>query len=268
MPSIPVRIPQAAALLAMLSWPVAGGRAPAMEAENLAQVDQQREQNLKANAAGIEQQAKRHWEPQLQVMLSTHLDTVKRICPDLSPEARRMIAAAGTKAVAAAARQLAEMQFGARPQQPEAATASISAAVRAALQPFASPEALAAYTEVESERRGRLERAAQQVTLTNIDDRLLLSATQREAIAADLQKQWQPNWGSVTRFPMMNNQLTAPDFANKCVVPHLDERQQAEWKTWCEQAGMSRFGMQTMVVWPGQHGVDISGLKADPWWAP
>lgn len=250
MTSIPARVLQAAALLALLALPVAGGRALALEAPR------------------IEQHAKQHWEPKLQIVLSTHLDTVKRICPDLSPEARRTIAAAGKNAVAAAARQIAEMQFGGRPQQPGVATASISAAVRAALQPFASPEALQAYAEVESERRGRLDRTAQQVALTIIDDRLLLSATQRDAIAADLQKQWQPGWGGATNTTMMNNQLAAPDFAHKCIVPHLDERQQAEWKTWCEQAGMSRFGMQAMVVWPGQHGLDISGLKADPWWAP
>lgn len=260
MTSIPARVPQAAALLAMLAVHVAGGE-PAV-------VDPQREKILKANAAHIEQQAKQHWEPHLQVMLSTHLDTVKRICPDLSPEARRTIAAAGKKAVAAAARQIAEMQFGARPQQPGVATASISAAVRAALQPFASPEAVEAYKEAESERRGRLEWAAQQMTMTIIDDRLFLSATQRDAIAADLQKQWQPGWGDAPNNPMINNQLAAPDFANKCIEPHLDERQRAEWKTWCEQAGMTRFGMQATVVWPGQHGVEISGLKADPWWAP
>lgn len=274
--SLPARSLQTAALLALLAMPVAAGREPAIdvqvakdvEAQNQRQADQQRAMVLKANAAGIEQQAKQHWEPHLQIVLATHLDNVKRICPNLSPEARRAIAAAGKNAVQAAARQIAEMQFGARPQQPGTAIASISTAVGAALEPFASPEALATYTDVEAERRGRLDRAAQQVTLVILDDRLMLSATQRDAIAADLQKQWQPGWSNVINGQVINNQIVAPDCADKSIAPHLDNRQRAEWKSWCEQAGGTRFGMHNAPVWPGQHGVDISGLKADPWWTP
>jgi len=270
MTSNPERSRWFAAMLALLAMPVAGGREQVKQDE--AAVERQRERILKDNAAGIEQQARLLWEPQLRVMLSMHLDTVKRICPDLSPEARRSIAAAGKKAVSAAARQMSEMQHGARPQQPGVATASIGSAVGAALEPFASPEALAAWKDVESERRGRTDRAMRQVTITILDDRLSLSAAQRDAIAADLQKLWQPGWRDATdavmTHGMVNNDQSAPDFAEQVVVPHLDDRQRAEWKTWCEQAGGTRFGVQPAVAWPGQHGVNISGLRADPWWAP
>ncbi len=253
------------ALLPLLAMPVADGREPAKQDADT--VEQQRAQILRVNAAAIEQQARQHWEPQLQAMLSMHLDGVKRICPDLSPEARRTIAAAGKKAVAAAARQLAEMQHGARPQQPGVATASIGAAVGAALEPFASPEALAAYRQLEPDRRGRADRAAQQVTMTILDERLALSGAQRDAIAADLRKRWQPDWTGGMQVPTINNQIAAPDFADQCIAPHLDDGQRAEWKTWCEQAGGTKFGVQPAVAWPGQH-VNISGLRADPWWAP
>lgn len=252
MTSNPARSRWFAAMLALLAMPVAGGREPAIEQQ-------------------IEQQARQHWEPQLQIVLSRHLDTVKRICPDLSPEARRTIAAAGKKAVEAAARQLAEMQHGRRPQQPGAATASIGAAVGAALKPFASPEALAAYTDVESERRGRIDRAMRQATITILDDRLSLSAAQRDAIAADLQKLWKPGWCDATHGVMnhmVNNDRAAPDFAEQVVVPHLDDRQRAEWKTWCERAGVTRLGHQAPAIWPGHHGLNVSDIKADPWWAP
>jgi hypothetical protein len=262
----PTRSRWITALLPLLAMPVADGREPAKQDADPA--EQQRAQNLKVNAAAIEQQARQHWAPQLQVMLWTHLDTAKRICPDLSPEARQTIAAAGKKAVAAAARQLAEMQHGARPQQPGVATASIGAAVGEALEPFASPEALAAYKDLESERRGRADRAAQQVTITILDERLALSVPQRDAIAADLRKRWQPDWNGGMHAQVINNQIVAPDFADQCIAPHLDDRQRAEWKTWCEQAGGARFGVQPAVAWPGQHGVNISGLRADPWWAP
>ena len=88
------------------------------------------------------------------------------------------------------------------------------------------------------------------------------------AIAADLQKQWQPGWSNVINGQVINNQIVAPDWADKSIAPHLDDRQRAEWKSWCEQAGGTRFGMHNAPVWPGQHGVDISGFKADPWWTP
>lgn len=256
MKSKPARSRWFAAVLALLAMPVAGGREPA--------IDQQAQQ--------IEQQARQHWEPQLQIVLSMHLDTVKRICPDLSPEARRTIAAAGKKAVAAAARQLAEMQYGRRPQQPAVATASIGAAVGAALKPFASPEALAACTDAESDRRGRIDRAMRQVMITILDDRLSLTAAQRDAIAADLEKRWQPGWCNATHAVMnnftVNNDRASPDFAEHVVAPHLDDRQRAEWKTWCERAGVTKLGLQTPGMWPGHHGLNVSDIKADPWWAP
>ncbi len=256
MTSKPARSRWFAAALALLTMPVAGGREPA--------IDQQAQQ--------IEQQARQHWEPQLRIMLSMHLDTVKRICPDLSPEARRTIAAAGKKAVEAAARQLAEMQHGRRPQQPGAAIASIGAAVGAALKPFASPEGLAAHADVESERRGRIDRTMRQATITILDDRLSLTAAQRDAIAADLEKRWQPGWCDATHAVMnnfmINNDRAAPDFAEQVIVPHLDDRQRAEWKTWCERAGVTKRGLQTPSTWPGQHGLNVSDIKPDPWWAP
>lgn len=253
MTSNPARSRWFAAMLAVLAMPVAGGREPPIEQQ-------------------IEQHARQQWEPQLQVVLSMHLDTVKRICPDLSPEARRAIAAAGKKAVEAAARQLAEMQHGARPQQPGVAIASIGAAVGAALEPFASPEGLAAFTDAASERRGRIDRAMRQVMITILDDRLSLSAAQRDAIAADMEKRWQPTWCDATHavmtHSMVNNDRAAPDFAEQVVVPHLDDRQRTEWKTWCERAGVTRLGLQPPGMWPGHHGLNVSNIKADPWWAP
>lgn len=258
MTSKPARSRWFAAMLVLLAMPVAGGR------EIEPAIDQQAQQ--------IEQQARQHWEPQLQAVLSMHLDTVKRICPDLSPEARRTIAAAGKKAVAAAARQLAEMQHGRRPQQPGAATASIGAAVVAALEPFASPEALAACTDVESDRRGRIDRAMRQVMITILDDRLSLTAAQRDAIAADLEKRWQPGWCDATHAVMnnfmVNNDRAAPDFAEQAVAPHLDDRQRAEWKKWCERTGVTKLGLHLPAAWPGQHGMNGAGIKPDPWWAP
>ncbi len=67
MTSNPARSRWFAAMLSVLAMPAAGGREPAKQDD--AAVEQQRAQMHKANAAVIDQQARQHWEPQLQAVL-------------------------------------------------------------------------------------------------------------------------------------------------------------------------------------------------------
>jgi hypothetical protein len=237
--------------------------APAMDAA----AEQRREQILKANGPQVEQMTK-HWEAQLRGILWAELDRVRRCCGDLPPDARRAIVGAANKSLATAARQYTEMQFGARPQQPLDAVALLHASIAAALKPVASAEVFAAYEAEESARQGRMDRAVARSIVAALDERLLLSETQREAIAADVEKQWQPAWRVQAQF--LNTQLPrpAPDFAEKCISSQLDDRQRAEWKAWCQQASASRFGAHGHVNWPGQSGLDVNAVQPDPWWTP
>jgi hypothetical protein len=60
---------------------------------------------------------------------------------------------------------------------------------------------------------------------------------------------------------IINTRPPAPDFADKCIAPHLDERQRADWKTWCDQAGANRHGHGFGWNFDGQ------GMQPDPWWS-
>lgn len=213
-------------------------------------------------------QQEKHWETQLRPMLWSELEMIRRACGDLPPEARRRIADAGNKQVAVSARQIAEMQFGLLPQRPEEAIRALRTAVTNALKPSVTAENLAVYEAETAARRGRSDSAARQLLVVQLDERLLLSTAQREAIEADLQKNWQPVWAGFTIGHFRNNQMMAPDAADKCIAPHLEAGQKAEWKSWCEQAGFSRFGIQPPSPWPGQNGLDVSAMQPDPWWAP
>ena len=277
MSSVSARGRWAAALIALLPLPVAGGREPAREGakdqkqqekqQAEAEHERQRQKILQAQRPQIDQMTG-HFETQLRPCLWAELDRARRSSGDLPPEARRAVAAAGTKALQAAARQFAERQVGAQPLQPIDIPASIQAAVAAALKPVASAEALAAYDREHVDRRARLARAAQLMIVTYLDDRLMLVDSQRKSIAADLERRWQPAWNvAMNDQPFINNQWPAPDYAAECIAPHLDDRQRGVWKTWCEQAGWTRHNFNVHTANHFQFWHD-NALQADPWWSP
>jgi hypothetical protein len=277
MTSLPAHGRWAVALVALLPLSLAAGREPTpevvealkkkAEAAQARQLEQHRQQVLKAQRPQIEQMTG-HFETQFRPCLWAELDRARRTCGDLPAEARRAVAAAGTKALQATARQFAEQQFGARPHQPLDIPASIQTAVAAALKPVASAEAVAAYDKEHVDRRARLTRAAQLMIVMYLDDRLMLVDSQRKAIAADLEQRWQPAWNvAASDQPFLNNQWPAPDYAAECIAPHLDDRQQAVWKTWCEQAGSKKHNLQVHAMNNVQFSHD-NALQADPWWSP
>lgn len=265
----------AALLCVAVSWPAAA-REPAVAAPPAAhqaidpKVELARKQALKANAPHIEQQT-RHWEQQVRPLLWAELERLRRIAADLPADARKTITAAGNQAVQAASRGLAEQQFGARQPDSRELSTVLHEAIAPVVKPLVSAEAFTAFEAEETARRERTARAARLLIVSRIDERLQLSAAQREAIEADLTKQWQSAWLPFSRAHVtVNNMPWAPDFAEACVAPHLDERQRAEWKPWSEQAGTKRvggFNNGHFQVWPGQVWND-PGRQPDPWWNP
>lgn len=212
----------------------------------------------------IAQQA-RQMEQFFQPALQAELEIVRATCGGLSAEARRQIVAAGLAAMQEAARQAAAWQFGDRSKERLDARVAIHAAVAAAVKPQVAPEAFAAYEREHAARGARRGRTARILIVAKLDQVLALSAAQREAIEADLEKHWDPAWvrelddnGGMR----INQYRPAPDFADARIAPHLNERQSAEWKQWCQQAGWSRLGQH--VNWH----LDGTSLQPDPWWAP
>ena len=232
------------------------GEAKQREAAKQAALNQRQQQ--------IDQQAKQ-MEQFFNPPLQAELELVRRSCGSLEPAARKAIVAAGNEAVKATSKQFAAWQFGDRGKKRFDAREMIHTAVAAAVKPHAKPEEFAAYEKVHAARMARRERAARTLIVTKVDQQLELSAAQRDAIAADLEKRWQAGWirelddnGGIR----IGNYPPAPDFADTCIAPHLDERQKTEWKQWTQQAGWSRMGQHFNWNFDGQT------LQPDPWWKP
>jgi len=232
------------------------GEAKQREAHKQAAQNQRQQQ--------IDQQAKQ-MEQFFNPPLQAELELVRRSCGSLEPAARKAIVAAGNEAVKATSKQFAAWQFGDRGKKRFDAREMIHTAVAAAVKPHAKPEEFAAYEQEHAARTARRERAARTLIVTKVDQQLELSAAQRDAIAADLEKRWQAGWirelddnGGIR----IGNYPPAPDFADTCIAPHLDERQKTEWKQWTQQAGWSRMGQHFNWNFDGQT------LQPDPWWKP
>ena len=217
--------------------------------------EKQRQQQIAQQA----QQMQQFFKPALQA----ELELVRKTCGNLSADARKKIVAAGNEAVKAAARQFAEHQFAGRGRQGFDARKSIHDAVAAAVKPHAEPEEFTAYEREQMARVGRRANAARILIVNKLDGELELSQLQREEIEGDLEKHWEAGWlrelddnGGT----MINNFRPAPAFADKWIAPHLDDRQKAEWKKWCQQAGWSRMGHHVNWNFDGQ------SLPPDPWW--
>lgn len=211
----------------------------------------------------IRQQAV-HMEQLFQPLLRTELEMIRQACPDLSREARREVLAAGKAAVTKTALDMATRQMlGGQPRRAFDARSSIQAPIARALEPHATKDEFAAYAREQEARMERRAAAARVAILAKLDRRLELSATQRQAIEDDLASRWDDAWlrelddnGMV-----INNERLAPDYANACIEPHLDDQQKAVWQRWRSMAGIGVVGMH--VGW----NLDGQGLhQEDDWW--
>ena len=219
-------------------------------------VEKQRQQQIDQNA--------KHMQSMVMPVLQSELELVRKTCGSLPSEARKKIVAAGNAAVQTVARQIAERQVGGHGAGAFDTRKVIRDAVAAAVKSHATAEEFAAYERDQAARIARRNRAARMVIVNKLDFELQLSQAQREKIEADLENRWDAKWLQElhdTGGMMINNRPPAPDFADKCIAPHLDERQRAEWKTWCAQAGWSRHGQHYGWNFDGQ------GMQPDPWWS-
>lgn len=229
----------------------------AEQAANAAQEAQLRQQ--------IEQHAK-HYEPLLKAVIDGELEIARKTCGHLSPAARREILAAGKQAVPSAARQFAALQFRGQQGKRVDPRQTVQEAVHAAIKPHATAEEFSAYERERAARLARRDRAARAGIVATLDEALQLSIAQRAAIAADLEKNWQPAWrlSLADRGYNINGRGPAPDFADRCIAPHLDPRQRAAWKTWREQAAWSQIGTHFVNQ---LHSFGLL-IEPDPWWTP
>ena len=220
-----------------------------------AQLWQQRKQ--------IRQQAK-HLEQLFQPVLRTELEMVRQACPNLPADARREVLVAGKAAVTKTALEFATQQMlGGQPRRAFNARRGIQLPVAQTLERHASAAQFASYNREQASRMSRRAEAARVAIVAKLDRQLDLSAAQRRAIEGDLEARWEEAWlrelddtGMV-----INNFRPAPDYANGCIEPHLDDAQRDEWVQWRKAAGMAVVGRHVGWNFDGQ------GLhQEDDWW--
>lgn len=220
-----------------------------------AQLWQQRKQ--------VRQQAK-HMEQVLQPVLHTELEVIRQTCPGLTPAARREVLEAGRAAVSRTAVEFAMRQLhGGPPRRAADVRQSIRASMSETLEAHASAAEFAAYGREHQARLVRGARAARVAIVAKLDRQLDLSTAQRQAVEDDLERNWEESWlrelddnGMV-----INGERAAPDYANECIEPHLDEQQRADWQRWRRAAGTAVVGMN--IGW----NLDGQGMhELDGWW--
>lgn len=205
-----------------------------------------------------------------QPLLRAELEVVRRTCGSLAADARHQIAAAGRDGVCSTAKRFAAWEAGGQKGGFDPREA-IHEAVAAAVKLHATPKEFMAYGREHLDRHGRRGRAARLLIIARVDQELELSAAQRAAIEADLERRWEAGWilqldddGS----GMINDRRPVADFADACIAPHLDDQQRAVWTQKCQQHGfvnnMGGAGGGPRNWRP----FDGPSLEPDPWWAP
>lgn len=205
-----------------------------------------------------------HMQQMFMPAVHAELELARQTCGSLPADARKKIRAACTDALQAFAKQMAEQGNGIPGARGHDVRKLISKTLAAALKPHAKPEEFAAYEREQAARIARRNRTASVLIVSRVDCEIQLSQAQREKIEADLEDRWDVAWldGLADVGMLINNRQPAPDFADKCIRPHLDDRQRAEWKTWCDQAGWARHGQRFF-----QHFQGLT-MQPDPWWSP
>lgn len=199
-------------------------------------------------------------------LLNAELELVRGACGDdaLPAETRKLVLAAGRKAVQKLAVEFAKAQVNGGMENVDHRK-SVREEIARALKDHATKEACAAYDRQVALRDARRARAGRSRIMSAIDRQLELTPDQHRLIAADLEAKWNAGWPwSVdARGVQINGYRPAPDYASACITPHLDDRQRTEWRAWCAAAGVRSHGLEG---WGQGFDFGGQGLEADAWW--
>lgn len=223
----------------------------------------------------------KNYEANLQLFLRLELDYARTFCGDLPPAVRRRIVADGREAIRRAADDIAHAQVDPKPAGQARLVGAwnhgladagrrVHEAVERAVKAHTPPDACAAY-EREQELRVQRERRRDCLqVMALVAPALDLTAEQRSAIRAALDKQWDSSWttsllGLSHAMPDSAGRPQPPLFAASAIEPHLDSAQRATWKHWTDDARK-----HPPAVWNGfrtGQGI-VSRQQDDPWWNP
>ena len=215
--------------------------------------------------AQIDQQAKQ-MERFFQPMLASELELIRQCCGGLRPADRKRLLNTGREAVTTAAQGFAERQLTGRlGQDAYDPREEIRKRLATAVVELATNDEATAYQAAIGRRQVRHAAAARTAIVARLDRQLDLTAAQRQAIEADLERNWDPAWlQELDRRGQMriNDYPIAPDQAAAAIQPHLDPDQAAAWETWCRAAGSRMAPNHFNWSFDGQ------GLQQpdDDWW--
>lgn len=241
--------------------PASDGPAPPQGDHKAVQI-WHRKRHIRTTAANFERQS--------MACFAGELELIRQTCGSIAPDLRRRAVEAGTLAVRKAALEAANAQSAGRTAAGGAADEAGIDAVWGVIEAGVPPEEVAAYEAERRSRAARRRQRAQVMTLVFLDAELELSADQRTAIAAALDKAWQDTWTTTVAIMAIHHGRFAPDIAADCIVPSLTPRQLAAWKTWCGQRSWKTVLAQNpqlgQMGWQGRQMVVPSGLQPDEWW--
>jgi len=222
-----------------------------------------------AQRAEFMRQQAQQFESMLQPLLGTELAIVRRTCGSLAPEARRDVLEAARRGVREVAIQVAKAQFEGDGGRPADVRRAIHERIAAAVEPRAAAAEFASYESESRRRRERREEAARIRIVLKLDERLGLTATQRQDVLADLRARWQAAWiRELDDHGVMSNDMPlAPDFAEDCIAPHLDAAQVRSWRQWCEAASGKGVPFNG-IDWSEFNALQQHPQKVDDWWRP
>jgi hypothetical protein len=162
-------------------------------------------------------------------ILRRELSVVRATCPSLSHGQRRAIVEAGLLGVEQLPRARAVADRVQLPQQvapgvvlrvqvgggakPSDAAQSMQEAIAETIAEVASPDDAQAYHRELSARSERRRAAAVAVLVDSIDQTAMLNDEQRDTLAANLEKKWQPFWDQAAMQPGMTAARLPPGVA-------------------------------------------------------
>ncbi|MFN9369075.1 MAG: hypothetical protein ACK6CT_09985 [Planctomycetia bacterium] len=204
-----------------------------------------------------------------QPVLHAELELVRSACGDdaLPAETRKLLLRAGRDAVKESAVAFAKAQMNGNGEQLDA-WKTIRDAIARAVKAHVPAEPQAAYQRQVALRAARHERAGRNRIVSMLHSQLELTPDQQARIADDLEMNWDAGWPWMSDFRgvQFNGYRPAPDYADACIAPHLDERQRAAWNKWCKEAGVKAHGIENWVS-SLRRNFNGQGLEADAWWS-
>ncbi len=210
--------------------------------------------NNDPNVANLE----REFLPQFQPLVKAEQAFVQRAC-GLNKEQRAQIAKAGDECLKAAARKyaLAQNQWrngrgvrivGGQPVLPDP-RGLVQQHMAGIVQSKLRPEQAEQYRQECDKRAAHRKDMAVRNLVAELDERLVLTAEQRDKLVESLASHWQDAWAQSIQMLLQSNQYL-PSIPDQHVVPFLNEKQKAAWRNIAKQGTVmfGDFDMAPMMV--------------------